>query len=102
MGGACRFPLLRLSADDINGDLARRQVGFGAGGRMKIEKDEVEILSGLGWERPWTGSDDRRPHCPAHRESRLGQLEGQDAASVQRAAPRPHRPGRWRQVWPPV
>ena len=46
---------LRLSADDINGDLARRQVGFGAGGRMKIEKDEVEILSGLGWNGPGQG-----------------------------------------------
>ncbi|WP_422448687.1 chorismate synthase [Thermoanaerobacterium sp. DL9XJH110] len=31
----------------INRDLARRQKGYGRGGRMKIEKDEVEILSGV-------------------------------------------------------
>jgi len=38
---------LTLSASDINRDLARRQEGYGRGGRMKIEKDEVEILSGV-------------------------------------------------------
>ncbi len=31
----------------INKDLARRQQGYGRGGRMKIEKDKVKILSGL-------------------------------------------------------
>lgn len=31
----------------INRDLARRQGGYGRGGRMKIEKDEVRVLSGL-------------------------------------------------------
>ncbi len=31
----------------IDGDLARRQSGFGRGGRMKIESDEVEVLAGL-------------------------------------------------------
>ena len=31
----------------INGDLARRQHGYGRGGRMKIEHDEVEIVGGL-------------------------------------------------------
>jgi len=38
---------LQLSSSDINKDLARRQEGYGRGGRMKIEKDEVEILSGV-------------------------------------------------------
>ena len=38
---------LRLAPDDINHDLARRQKGFGSGGRMKIEKDQVQILSGV-------------------------------------------------------
>lgn len=38
---------LRLSASDINLELARRQTGFGRGGRMQIEKDEAEILSGV-------------------------------------------------------
>ena len=31
----------------INAELARRQGGFGRGGRMKIERDEVNILSGV-------------------------------------------------------
>ncbi|RJR20574.1 MAG: chorismate synthase [Nitrospiraceae bacterium] len=38
---------LALSADDINIDLARRQKGFGRGGRMKIETDRAQILSGV-------------------------------------------------------
>jgi chorismate synthase len=38
---------LSLSADDINGDLARRQKGYGRGGRMKIESDRVQIISGV-------------------------------------------------------
>jgi chorismate synthase len=33
----------------INTDLARRQQGYGRGGRMKIEKDEVQIRSGVRW-----------------------------------------------------
>ncbi len=31
----------------INGKLARRQGGYGRGGRMKIEQDQVEVLSGI-------------------------------------------------------
>src|SRR5580704_3206631 len=38
---------LRLLAEDIDADLARRQRGYGRGGRMKIETDRVEILSGV-------------------------------------------------------
>ncbi|WP_152918090.1 chorismate synthase, partial [Ardenticatena maritima] len=38
---------LTISLDDINRDLARRQRGFGSGGRMKIEKDRVRITSGV-------------------------------------------------------
>ena len=38
-----------LSIDDkyVNFQLSRRQKGYGRGGRMKIEKDQVEILSGI-------------------------------------------------------
>jgi len=36
-------------AEGINVDLARRQKGYGRGGRMKIETDTVEILSGVRW-----------------------------------------------------
>lgn len=38
---------LPLSAEDINVELARRQTGYGRGGRMLIEKDKVRITSGL-------------------------------------------------------
>jgi len=36
-----------LTADDINSQLRRRQQGYGRGGRMSIESDAVEILSGV-------------------------------------------------------
>lgn len=38
---------LELTAEDINVDLARRQGGYGRGRRMQIEKDQVQILSGV-------------------------------------------------------
>jgi len=36
-----------VCAEDVNRELARRQVGYGRGDRMKIERDETEILSGV-------------------------------------------------------
>ncbi len=38
---------LKILVEDINIDLARRQLGYGRGGRMKIEKDQAEIISGV-------------------------------------------------------
>ena len=38
---------LSLKLENINRDLARRQKGYGRGGRMKIETDTVKILSGM-------------------------------------------------------
>ncbi|MGC9007280.1 MAG: chorismate synthase [Sulfurihydrogenibium sp.] len=38
---------VKVSSDRINYELSRRQKGYGRGGRMKIEKDTVEILSGV-------------------------------------------------------
>ena len=38
---------LSLSAEDIARDLARRQLGYGRGRRMAIERDRAEILSGV-------------------------------------------------------
>jgi len=40
---------LTLSSEDIDKDLQRRQKGYGRGGRMKIESDHAEILSGVRW-----------------------------------------------------
>ena len=38
---------LPLTPDIIDKELARRQKGYGSGGRMKIEKDAVQILGGV-------------------------------------------------------
>lgn len=40
---------LTLHETDINADLARRQRGYGRGGRMKIERDQVHFVSGVRW-----------------------------------------------------
>jgi chorismate synthase len=38
---------LPVDLDFINGELHRRQLGYGRGGRQKIEKDRVEAVSGI-------------------------------------------------------
>lgn len=38
---------VEISKESIDGELARRQLGFGRGGRMAIEKDVAQILSGV-------------------------------------------------------
>ncbi|SEJ08956.1 chorismate synthase [Propionispira arboris] len=38
---------LTIDVDQINKDMARRQQGYGRGGRMLIETDKMEILSGV-------------------------------------------------------
>lgn len=38
---------LKINLDEMNNDMARRQQGFGRGGRMKIETDIAEFLSGV-------------------------------------------------------
>jgi chorismate synthase len=38
---------LELSAEDLNRDMARRQLGHGRGGRMKIERDSAEVTGGV-------------------------------------------------------
>src|SRR3954452_13243504 len=37
---------LELSQEDIDRDLARRQLGHGRGGRMKIEQDHADVVAG--------------------------------------------------------
>src|ERR687885_770391 len=38
---------LELDQEAINADLARRQLGHGRGGRMKIEKDAAQVTAGV-------------------------------------------------------
>lgn len=46
---------LPLEVEYINGELRRRQAGYGRSSRMKIEEDKVEIISGL-WRGLTMGS----------------------------------------------
>src|SRR5919199_5473944 len=38
---------LAVDVEQVNRELERRQWGYGRGGRMKIERDRAEILSGV-------------------------------------------------------
>jgi chorismate synthase len=38
---------LQLRAEEIDADLARRQLGHGRGGRMKIERDAAQVTAGV-------------------------------------------------------
>lgn len=38
-----------IDGEAVNADLARRQVGYGRGGRMKIETDRAEFVGGVRW-----------------------------------------------------
>ena len=38
---------LQLDREAVNRDLARRQLGHGRGGRMKIERDQAEVTAGV-------------------------------------------------------
>ncbi|MBE7560560.1 chorismate synthase [bacterium] len=71
---------LPVSIEAINRQLARRQRGYGRGGRMKIEKDEVEIVGGVRWgetlggpvalvvrNRDWENWKTRMSPDPAHK-----------------------------------
>lgn len=42
---------LRISEEQINTDLARRQSGYGRGGRQKIEHDTVHVTAGIRFGR---------------------------------------------------
>lgn len=75
---------LAVTAEAINADLARRQGGYGRGGRMKIETDQVEILSGVRWgltlgspvtlcirNRDWVNWQDKMSVDPAKRDDSI-------------------------------
>jgi chorismate synthase len=38
---------LNIAPEDLNADMARRQLGHGRGGRMKIERDTAEVTGGI-------------------------------------------------------
>ncbi len=70
---------LPVTEDAVNADLARRQQGYGRGGRMKIEKDTARIVSGVRWgktlgspvglvveNRDWANWQEKMSADPAH------------------------------------
>lgn len=73
-----------LEAEYINIDLARRQWGYGRGGRMQIETDRAEILSGVRWgksigspvtlcvvNRDWVNWQEKMSPHVRHRDDKL-------------------------------
>ena len=82
---------LELDPSAINRDMARRQLGHGRGGRMKIEKDAAEVTSGVRHGRTLGG-----PIALPGRQPRLRQLGGADepvAGRGRRARGPPSAPG---------
>ena len=53
---------LAISEKSINTDLERRQSGYGRGGRQAIEKDTVQITSGVRFGHSVTNSKIGRAH----------------------------------------
>jgi len=75
---------ISVSANSINRELYRRQQGYGRGGRMKIESDTVEILSGVRWgetigspvtlvvqNRDWPNWQEKMSPLPEHRDDAI-------------------------------
>lgn len=75
---------LKISEETINIDLARRQCGYGRGGRMLIEKDTVQILSGIRWgesigspitlcvcNKDWSNWEERMSPDARHRDDKI-------------------------------
>ncbi|HEY6871495.1 MAG TPA: chorismate synthase [Geobacteraceae bacterium] len=75
---------LKISEETINADLARRQCGYGRGGRMLIEKDTAEILSGVRWgetigspitlcvkNRDWVNWQEKMSPYEIHRDDKI-------------------------------
>lgn len=75
---------LEITTESINRDLTRRQCGYGRGGRMKIETDTVEILSGVRWglslgspltlaviNRDWENWQEKMSADAAHRDDSI-------------------------------
>lgn len=75
---------LKLTEEAINLDLARRQSGYGRGGRMVIEKDTVQILSGVRWgetigspvtlavqNRDWVNWEEKMSPHERHRDENI-------------------------------
>ena len=61
---------LRIDVASVNSDLARRQHGYGRGGRMKIERDAVKFTGGLRGSETLGGPVVRSTHGRLARRSK--------------------------------
>lgn len=75
---------LAITEDQINVDLARRQSGYGRGGRMQIETDKAQFLSGVRWgatlgspvtlsvvNRDWENWNEKMSPLESHRDDSI-------------------------------
>lgn len=75
---------IHLTASALNQDMSRRQQGYGRGDRMKIEKDTVQLLSGVRWgetigspvtlvvmNRDWENWSEKMSPLPEHRDDSM-------------------------------
>lgn len=75
---------IHIAAETLNHDLARRQLGYGRGDRMKIEKDTVQLLSGVRWgetigspvtlvvkNRDWENWSEKMSPLPEYRDDAI-------------------------------
>lgn len=82
---------IKISTETVNHELSRRQQGYGRGDRMKIEKDTVQLLSGVRWgetigspvtlvvmNRDWENWSEKMSPLPEYRD---------DSAAVTRPRP---------------
>ena len=61
-----------LTAKDINRHLARRWLGFGRGGRAKLERDKIHIYSGVRFSKTIAGPIGLRLDNAAYRKDKSG------------------------------
>jgi len=84
---------LRIDPAEVNADLARRQHGYGRGGRMKIERDEARFTGGLrGGEAlggPVAFTIENRDHAVWERVMGPLEVDAEAAAKRRLSSPRP-------------
>ena len=58
---------VKVSSEFVNAELKRRQSGYGRGGRMKIESDRVNFISGIrfGETARFSSGDTVFPYVPS-------------------------------------
>jgi chorismate synthase len=84
---------LPIDLDFVNRELHRRQLGFGRGGRQKIEKDSADFLSGVRHGRtigaPIAIRIENRDWPNWEKALPVEDVEGADATQRPLTAPRP-------------